>query len=76
MRDRLYCPLEYDVSQKGYYYEDDTFTLPMVYLLSREFSSLLVAKRMLQDVCGGYLGDDFSSILEKIANVPNKHMAR
>ena len=30
MRDRLRCPLEYDSSQKGYYYNDETFSLPMV----------------------------------------------
>ncbi|HSB06380.1 MAG TPA: WYL domain-containing protein [Thermodesulfobacteriota bacterium] len=76
MRDRLYCPLEYDVSQKGYYYEDDTFTLPMVYLSAEELSSLLMARKILQDVSGGYLGDEISSILEKITNVLNKHMAR
>jgi predicted DNA-binding transcriptional regulator YafY len=28
MRDRLFCPFEYDASQKGYYYVDETFTLP------------------------------------------------
>ena len=76
MRDRLYCPLEYDVSQKGYYYEDDTFTLPMVYLSAEELSSLLMARKILQDVSGGYLGDEISSILEKITNVLNKHMAK
>src|SRR4030042_6801699 len=76
MRDRLYCPREYDVSQKGYYYEDDTFTLPMVYLSAEELSSLLMARKILKDVSGGYLGDEISSILEKITNVLNKHMAR
>jgi len=34
MRDRLQCPLEYDSGQKGYYYRDGTFPLPMVYLSS------------------------------------------
>ena len=48
----------------------------MIYLSSRELSSLLIAKKMLQDVCGGSLGDDISSILEKITNVLNKHMAK
>ena len=66
---------EYDVSQKGYYYEDETFILPMVYLSSEEASSLLFARKMLQDVSGGNLGDGISSILEKITNVLNKHMA-
>jgi len=37
LRDRLLCPLHYDSSQKGYYYSDDTFSLPMVYLSSGDF---------------------------------------
>ena len=74
MRDRLLCPLEYDSSEKGYYYENDTFTLPMVYLSSGELSSLLIARKILQDVSGGCLGDEISSILQKITNVLNRHM--
>ena len=75
MRDRLNCPLEYDVSKKGYYYEDDTFSLPMVYLSSGEFSSLLISRKMLQDISSGYIGDEISSIVDKITNVLSKHMA-
>lgn len=75
MRNRLNCPLEYDKREKGYYYEDDTFSLPMVYLSSREISSLLIARKMLQDISGGYIGDEITSILNKITNVLNKHMA-
>jgi predicted DNA-binding transcriptional regulator YafY len=75
MRDRLYCPLEYDLSQKGYYYDDETFTLPMVYLTSAELSSLLIARKILQDISGGNLGDEISSILQKITNVLNRHMS-
>jgi predicted DNA-binding transcriptional regulator YafY len=75
MRYRLNCPLEYDKSKKGYCYEDDTFSLPMVYLSSREISSLLIARKMLQDISGGYIGDEITSILNKITNVLNKHIA-
>lgn len=75
MRDRLRCPLEYNKNKKGYYYEDDTFSLPMVYLSSRELSSLMIARKMLQDISGGYIGDEISSILDKITNVLNKHAA-
>jgi len=75
MRDRLYCPLEYNKNKKGYYYEDDTFSLPMVYLSSRELSSLMIARKMLQDISGGYIGDEISSILDKITNVLNKRTA-
>lgn len=49
MRDRLNCPLFYDPSRKGYFYKDDTFSLPLIYLSSEELSSLLIARRLLQD---------------------------
>jgi predicted DNA-binding transcriptional regulator YafY len=75
MRDRLLCPLEYDSSQKGYYYDDETFSLPMVYLSSEELSSLLIARKMLQDISGGYIGEEISSIVDKITNVLSKHMS-
>ena len=75
MRDRLLCPLHYDSSQKGYYYDDETFSLPMVYLSSEELSSLLIARKMLQDISGGYIGEEISSIVDKITNVLSKHMS-
>jgi predicted DNA-binding transcriptional regulator YafY len=52
MRDRLNCPLVYDVSLKGYHYEDETFSLPLMYLSSAELSSLVVARKLLQDISG------------------------
>jgi predicted DNA-binding transcriptional regulator YafY len=73
MRDRLLCPLQYDSSQKGYYYDDETFSLPMVYLSSEELSSLLIARKMLQDISGGAIGHEISSIVEKITNILKKH---
>ena len=75
MRDRLLCPLDYDSSQKGYYYDDDTFSLPMVYLSSEEISALLIARKMLQDISGGSIGDEISSIVDKITNIIRKHSA-
>ena len=75
MRDRLLCPLDYDSSQKGYYYNDDTFSLPMIYLSSEELSSLLIARKMLRDISGGFIGDEISSIVDKITNVLSKHIA-
>ncbi len=74
MRDRLHCPLQYNRSKKGYYYEDTTFSLPMVYLSSKELSSLLIARKLLKDLSGGYLGEELSSILGKITHVLNRHM--
>jgi len=73
MRDRLLCPLDYDSSQKGYYYDDETFSLPMVYLSSEELSALLIARKMLQDISGGSIGHEMSSIVDKITNILKKH---
>jgi predicted DNA-binding transcriptional regulator YafY len=73
MRDRLLCPLDYDSSQRGYCYDDETFSLPMVYLSSEELSSLLIARKMLQDTSGGSIGDEISSIVGKITNILKKH---
>jgi predicted DNA-binding transcriptional regulator YafY len=75
MRDRLKCPLSYDKSQKGYYYEDNTFFLPMVYLSSEELSSLLIARKFLKDISGGYVGKEISSIINKITTILKKHVA-
>jgi predicted DNA-binding transcriptional regulator YafY len=73
MRDRLLCPLDYDSSHKGYYYDDETFSLPMVYLSSEELSALLIARKMLQDISGGSIGGEISSIVDKITNILKKH---
>jgi predicted DNA-binding transcriptional regulator YafY len=73
MRDRLRCPLDYDSSQKGYFYDDETFSLPMVYLSSEEFSALLIARKMLKDISGGSIGHEISSVVDKITNILKKH---
>ena len=76
MRDRLNCPLVYDKSRKGYFYEDDTFSLPMVYLSSEELTSLLIARKFLQDISEGYIGDEISTIIQKITSILQKHVCR
>lgn len=73
MRDRLHCPLHYDANQKGYCYKDETFSLPMVYLSAEELSSLLIARKILQDISGGTSGPEISSIVNKITNILQKH---
>jgi predicted DNA-binding transcriptional regulator YafY len=75
MRDRLNCPLLYDKSQKGYLYEDNTFSLPMAYLSSEELATLLIARKFLKDISGGYVGKEISAIIEKITTILKKHVA-
>ncbi len=73
MRDRLHCPLVYDKSRKGYFYEDNNFSLPMIYLSSGELSSLFVARKFLQDVAESSVGEEISTVIAKITSILNKH---
>lgn len=73
MRDRLNCPLQYDSSRKGYFYEDDTFSLPLIYLSSGELLSLMVAKKLLQDMSGSCMAGEITSVIEKISSIIRKH---
>ncbi len=75
MRDRLNCPLLYDKIRKGYYYEDETFSLPLMYLSSAELSSLIVARKLLQDISGSCIADEITSAVDKITSIIKKHTA-
>jgi predicted DNA-binding transcriptional regulator YafY len=45
----------------------------MVYLSSEEISALLIARKMLQDIIGGSIGHEISSVVDKITNILKKH---
>lgn len=74
MRDRLNCPLVYDQSEKGYYYEDDTFSLPSLYISSEELSALLIARNMLQGISASYVRDELSLLTDKITSILKRHI--
>lgn len=73
MRDRLNAPLIYDQTKKGYYYENDTFSIPSTYLSSSELTSLLVARRLLQDMSGSGIEKEITSAVDKITSFIKKH---
>ncbi len=75
MRDRLSCPLQYNNNDKGYYYEEDSFNLPLTYLSSDELTSLLLVKKMLQDTGGPFIKNELASIVKKISGILEKHAA-
>jgi predicted DNA-binding transcriptional regulator YafY len=75
MRERLCCPLVYDKNRKGYYYTDNTFSLPMTYISSEELSCLLIARKLLQDISGGIIGDEIKAIADKITSILRNHVA-
>lgn len=57
MRDRMGAPIAYDPSHKGYYYTDDSFDLPRLPATQEEILAVLVARRLLSHVSGGFLGE-------------------
>ncbi len=73
MRDRLNCPLQYNQSLKGYFYEDETFSLPLIYLSSGELLSLMVAKKLLEDMSGSCMADELTSVVDKITSLIQRH---
>ena len=73
MRDRLNCPLQYNSSLKGYFYEDETFSLPLIYLSSAELLSLMVAKKLLEDMSGSCMADEITSVIDKITSIIQMH---
>lgn len=72
MRERLDCPLLYDMTRKGFYYEDETFSLPVMHMSSSEFSSLILARKLLLDISGSIAGD-LEKAVKKITSVIERH---
>ena len=58
------APIEYDKSRKGYYYTDDTYDLPSMFLTEGDLLALLVIDRALIS----YRNSPFYERLEKIFN--------
>lgn len=75
MRDRLNCPLVYNKTRKGYFYEDGAFSLPLIHLSSEELSSLLIARKILQGISGGGISSELSMLIDKITALLSKNIA-
>jgi len=55
IRDRLYAPLLFNPTQKGYEYEDDSYELPPIWFKEEELLALCLALRLastLPDLLG------------------------
>jgi len=60
--------------RRGYYYEDDTFSLPSLYISSEELSALLIARNMLQGISASYIRDELSLLTDKITSILKRHI--
>ena len=66
MRDRLFAPLEYDPSKKGYYYLDETFELPHFLATQEEILSVLLARNLLSYTAGGFISRAINGFGKKL----------
>ena len=76
-RDRLQAPLEYDSSQKGYYYTDPTFQLPIIRISEEELLALLISKKLISEASAGSLAEELGSVSTRLgsllaANLPGR----
>lgn len=76
-RDRLHAPLEYDKSNKGYYYTDPTFQLPVIRISEAELLALLISKKLITEASAGSLADELGNVSTRLgsllsANLPGR----
>lgn len=76
-RDRLFAPLEYDSSEKGYYYTDPTFQLPIIRISEEELLALLISRKLITEASAGSLADELGSVSQRLgsllaANLPGR----
>lgn len=67
------APIEYDTSKKGFYYSNQTYTLPSILLSEQDILSLLI----IEDALSSYSNSPFYSSLQKVfyevkSNLPEK----
>lgn len=76
-RDRLFAPLEYESSRKGYYYTDPTFQLPVIRISEGELLALLISRKLITEASAGSLADELGSVSRRLssllaANLPGR----
>ena len=66
MRDVLGAPIAYDPSRKGYYYSDESWSLPGIRITEGELLGLALAQMALQAYEGTPLGDHLQRVIDKL----------
>lgn len=70
MRDRLGAPIERDDLHEGWYYADDTYVLPTIWINEGELLALFLGQILSQQ----YLGTSFEEQLREGINKITKHL--
>ncbi|RJQ70257.1 MAG: WYL domain-containing protein [Desulfobacteraceae bacterium] len=66
LRDRFRAPLSFSRNRNGYFYEDTFYELPCLPASQQEVLCLLMARRLLDQAAGGYIGRELGSLKEKV----------
>lgn len=66
MRDRIGAPLEYDPQHKGYWYSNQSFSLPSFHVSQEEMVSILLARNLLSNSAEGLISRAIQSFGRKL----------
>lgn len=66
IRDRLGAPLSYNKYRGGYYYEDNTYQLPPIFLNSEELYALILSARLASTIPNKHIKTSIYQVLDKI----------
>jgi predicted DNA-binding transcriptional regulator YafY len=66
LRDRFRVPLAFDHRRNGYFYEEPFHELPCLPASQQEVLCLLLARQLLENTAGGYIGRELDSLKEKV----------
>ncbi len=66
MRDRVFAPLEYNASKRGYCYTDDGFELPRFPVTQEEILAVLISRKLLSYSAGGVISDTINQFIQKL----------
>lgn len=66
MRDRLNAPLQYDTAKRGYFYDNDSYELPPLWLNEDNIIALSLAVRLASSIPDTGIKEELRGLLEKI----------
>lgn len=67
MRDRVGAPIEYSHINKGYFYTDEGYELPPIWLNEKEIIAFILAKRLATAIPDRNLKDSLNSFIKKFS---------
>ncbi len=71
MRDFFSAPIEYSNEENGYYYSEDSFELPGLWVSEEEIVSMVIAKRLAKTIPNPKRQKELDTFFEKISQNAN-----